>query len=243
MASLKQEWLYYARVVKELLFPRKCAVCHNTIDHGYVCEVCRKHYLLAKTIQCEPREEYLAGQSEAKPEDVLNSIFLLYKYDGVFEEALHEAKFAKNAAVLPFLREEAEAALPSAKMRWLGQFDLATCIPTSPERYKKRGYDLPQEIFAPLLNERDTCIYSDNILQRVRTTAPLFALDAQDRRAELQGCFAVLPQFNLQGKRILLCDDIFTTGSTLAEAALVLRKAGAKEVHALTLTAARANWE
>ena len=65
--------------------------------------------------------------------------------------------------------------MPSAKMRWLGQFDLATCIPTSPERYKKRGYDLPQEIFAPLLNERDTCIYSDNILQRVRTTAPLFA--------------------------------------------------------------------
>lgn len=233
---------YYGRLLKELVFPRRCAICGAGIEAGYVCEKCRQHYLLQKEVRCTPREEFLAGQAEPVAGDVLKSILLLYKYDGVYMQALHEVKFAGDANLLPFLREEAEAALPGAKLRWLQQFDVVTCVPTSSERLQKRGFDVPQELFGALLDQRSNCIYSDAVLRRVRRTAPLFELKPEERRQELAGCFALREHFSVAGKRILLCDDIFTTGSTLTEAARVLLGAGARSVSALAFTAARENW-
>ncbi len=171
-------------------------------------------------------------------------MLLLYKYDGVFKDALHQCKFEGDAGLLPFLREEAETALPSAKLRWLQQFDIITCVPTAPERLQKRGFDVPQEIFGALLDQRSgSTVYSDAVLERVRHTHPLFELGPEERRQELAGCFAVRAHVAVRGKHILLCDDIYTTGTTLCEAAQVLRRAGAAKVSALALCAARSNWE
>lgn len=243
---MKPYWLreaeYYLRLLKELVFVRRCAVCRQPIDAGMLCAACRKHYLLQRTWRCQPREEFLAGQAEPLPEDVLSSVLLLYKYDGAIKDALQQIKFAADASLLPLLQEEAEAALPAAKLRWLTQYDLAACVPTSPERREQRGFDVPQELFAPLVEVGGSCFYCGDLLRRVRRTAPLFELHPLARRQELAGCFS-LGGVDVRGKRILLCDDIYTTGSTLAEAARVLLAAGAREVHALALAAAADNWQ
>lgn len=154
MHRLLRDFAYYGRVAKELIFPRRCAVCATNIDNGYVCEQCRKEYLLQRQLPCCPREEYLAGQAAPLPTDVLYSALLLYKYEGVFKDVLHKIKFDGEA-----------------------------------------------------------------------------------------GCFALLPHVRVRGKHVLLCDDIYTTGSTFAEAAQVLLDAGAARVSALALCAAQANWE
>ena len=238
-----RELAYYLQVVRELVFPRHCAVCGNVIDTGYLCPACRKGYLLQKHVSYKPREEYLAGQAEPLACDVLQSVLLLYKYDGILKDALHEIKFQANTALLPLIREEAEQALPAAKLRWLGQYDVITCIPTSPERRARRGFDLPEAIFAPLLEQRGG-EFRTELLERVRTTAPLFELAPQERRNELAGCFALgrSAQRLVVGKRVLLCDDIYTTGSTMAEAAIVLLQAGARQVQGVALCAASHNW-
>ena len=67
-------------------------------------------YLLQRQLSCCPREEYLAGQAAPLPTDVLYSVLLLYKYEGVFKDALHKIKFEGEAGLLPLLREEAELA-------------------------------------------------------------------------------------------------------------------------------------
>lgn len=244
MQGVWREIAYYGRVLKELVFPRRCIVCGYGIETGYVCEQCRRNYLLQRVLKGEPREEYLAGQAEPVALDVLDSVLLLYKYDGVLKDALHRCKFAAEADLLPFLREEAEAGLPSAKLRWLEQFDIITCVPTSPERLAQRGFDVPQELFGPLLDQRSaSSIYSDAVLERVRHTHPLFELGPEERRQELVGCFALRARFDVRGKHVLLCDDIYTTGSTLCEAAQVLKRAGAAKVSALAFCAARSHWE
>ena len=79
--------------------------------------------------------------------------------------------------------------------------------------------------------------------ERVRHTEPLYELKPEERKQELAGCFAMLPHAKVSGKHVLLCDDIYTTGSTFAEAAQVLLDAGAARVSALALCAAQANWE
>ena len=55
MHRLLRDFAYYGRVAKELIFPRRCAVCATNIDNGYVCEQCRKEYLLQRQLPCCPR--------------------------------------------------------------------------------------------------------------------------------------------------------------------------------------------
>ena len=64
MQGVWREIAYYGRVLKELVFPRRCIVCGYGIETGYVCEQCRRNYLLQRVLKGEPREEYLAGQAE-----------------------------------------------------------------------------------------------------------------------------------------------------------------------------------
>lgn len=236
-----RECSYYLRIVREIIFPRRCAICGTEIDNACLCPTCRKNFLLQKYLRYEPREEFLAGQAPALAQDVLRGVLLLYKYDGLFKEVLHKIKFAAQDGLIPPLREEAEAALPAPKLRWLGQYDIITCIPASRERRAQRGFDLPYEIFMPLLEQRGGEFQAD-LLERVRHTDPLFDLQPQERRSELAGCFALAGRARVAGKRILLCDDIYTTGSTLAEAAQVFLRAGALSVDGLALAAASSHW-
>ncbi len=71
-------------------------------------------------------------------------------------------------------------------------------------------------------------------LQRIRWTEPQISLDARERRANVRGAFAVASAELLNGKRVILVDDVYTTGSTVAECAKVLRKAGAAAVYVVT---------
>lgn len=233
------ELSYNLRLFKEIFFPRLCAVCHQEIDTGLVCSSCRKGHTLQKVVL------YGAGQAswqrlcqQGQPlviADVLDRSEYLYRYDGAFKEALHGLKFAAQSELLTLLKEEAELGLKDKKQQLLRHYDYVTCVPTSPERRKERGFDVPEKIFASLQPQ--------TLLQRVKGTAPLFTMAAEERRTELLGCFKMLPGADVKSKRVLLCDDIYTTGSTMQEAACVLLAAGAKAVGALTLCASKDNWD
>lgn len=229
-------------LLKEIVYPRKCAVCKRIIEEGFFCETCRQGFILHKRSSFVSAEEnYLHADIQLIPEDVLKELHLLYKYDGAIKDALRQLKFANRYELLYPLREELECALPIRFKQWLSDFDYATCIPTSPERLAQRGFDIPQELFRPFLRLR-AGIYVPDLLQRCRETAPLFNLQQDERRQELLGCFAVNEKYFVYGKKILLCDDIYTTGSTFVEAATALKRAGAAEVVAFAFSAAKENW-
>jgi len=72
-------------------------------------------------------------------------------------------------------------------------------------------------------------------LRRVRWTEPQTSLDAADRRSNVSGAFAVRDPRRVEGKRVLLVDDVLTTGSTLRACAEPLREAGAAAIFAVTV--------
>ena len=77
-------------------------------------------------------------------------------------------------------------------------------------------------------------------LKKIRNNRPQSRLkDAQARRANVLGAYRIAGNVSLQGKRVLLLDDILTTGATAGECARVLLVAGAKEVHCAAIAAAR----
>lgn len=232
------DWGYNLRLFKEIFFPRRCNVCKTTIDEGLLCSKCRENYLLHKiNIYGANHDSWEMLASVGQPlvaEDIFDRVQFLFRYDGIYKDCLHGLKFEGQKEFLPILTEEADFALEQYFSELQRHYDIITCIPTSNERREKRGYDVPLKIFNSLKLQ--------NILERVRSTVPLFSMDATERKQELEGCFVVKDGTKVQGKRILLCDDIYTTGSTMEEAALVLLKSGAKAVGVLTLCASRDNW-
>ena len=82
---------YQYRLLSEVIYPRRCAVCQTEIDTGYFCEACRKNFALHKMVEGF---------------DNLDKVLMLYKYHQNLQEAIHNVKFAEKKSLLPLLKEE-----------------------------------------------------------------------------------------------------------------------------------------
>ncbi|BAS28802.1 competence protein ComF [Limnochorda pilosa] len=153
-------------------------------------------------------------------------------YSGWLRAAVHRLKY----------RGEAELSLPlGALMGLLAREELlfATTsavvpVPLHPGRLQERGYN-QSELLAAGVARLLARPLRPELLARPRPTAPQVGLDEGSRRRNLQGAFAVSDARSVRGRRILLVDDVLTTGATCREAARTLLAAGARRVDVLTL--------
>lgn len=204
-----------------MFFVQSCAVCNAETESGVFCPVCRRSELLI---------EAMPGLLN------LDGAVMGYKYDGALKEMLHKLKFEGESKYLEPLAKEA-GYLTNAFSAV--DFDMVVSVPTDAQRRKQRGFDIPEAIFKNALAGRGT--WQPNVLARVKPTAPQYGLAPDKRRSNVRGCFKV--QGDVRGAKILLVDDILTTGATLDEAAKTLKQAGAKSVYALTLCGSLENFK
>jgi ComF family protein len=112
--------------------------------------------------------------------------------------------------------------------------DLIIPVPLHHSRLRERGFN-QAILMGELLARRWRIPLHRATLRRVRATVPQVGLTSAQRRENIRGAFAVPSPAEVTGRRVLLLDDVFTTGSTITECALVLRKAGAAAVYATTV--------
>jgi len=114
------------------------------------------------------------------------------------------------------------------------EYDFITWAPVSKKRRRKRGYDQGELLAVETASYLDKpCV---STLQKTKDTAPLSSLGGRvQRRAAIADAYIVPQGSQVSGKRILLIDDVFTTGATMSECARCLLLAGAKEVLCATL--------
>src|SRR5205814_8409465 len=115
-------------------------------------------------------------------------------------------------------------------------FDLITAVPLHPVRQRERSFN-QSALLGELLSSKMS-IKSVPVLERIRYTTTQTAFDRGERMQNLHGAFRLRKNADVRDLHVLLIDDVLTTGSTLSECARVLKKAGARSVHAAT--AARA---
>ena len=118
-------------------------------------------------------------------------------------------------------------------------YDIVIPVPLHADKLKKRGFN-HAELIGRGFTERAGLLFDPGVLVRTRATVPMKGLGPEERRANIRGAFAIrnsrLPK--IQGSRILLIDDIFTTGSTVDEIASLLKSQGASRVDFLAFAAA-----
>lgn len=166
----------------------------------------------------------------------LDGAVMGYKYSGTLKEMLHKLKFEGENK---FLQPLAEEAVFLAQAYSESGFDMVVSVPTDAQRRKQRGYDIPEAVFKNALAQHG--VWHHDVLARVKPTTPQYGLTPGERRSNVRGCFKV--QGDVRGAKILLVDDILTTGATLEEAAKALKQAGAKSVYALTLCGSLENFK
>lgn len=204
--------------ILDLLFPPKCAFCGEHGVHG-ICEVCEK-----MLPWCDTPLHERAG---------IGTCVAPLRYEGAVRESLLRFKFRGG-------RGNAEGygkiLAQCVAEHFGGEFDMVTYVPVSEKRRRERGYD------QTFLLARETCRAWDispvTILRKTRHTRAQSALKTpEERKANVLGVYEAVGMEQIADARILLIDDILTTGATLRECVRVLSEAGAKSVLCATLAA------
>ncbi|MFB3882330.1 MAG: double zinc ribbon domain-containing protein [Armatimonadota bacterium] len=118
--------------------------------------------------------------------------------------------------------------------------DVICAVPLHPSRLRERGFN-QSELLAQVISE-ELGKPTGPLLERTRPTLPQVSLPAQSRPANVHDAFSPRLQETIADQRVLLVDDLFTTGSTLTECARVLRRAGAADVRVFTLARPLPRW-
>ena len=118
-------------------------------------------------------------------------------------------------------------------LKLLDGVDFVVPVPLHAERLKERGFNQTELIFEEFLAKKN--IPLKKILIRRVATPKLYKYGKEDRQKILKGVFAAIELVDLRGKKILIVDDIFTTGTTVSECAKVLIELGAEKVSVLAL--------
>ena len=116
-------------------------------------------------------------------------------------------------------------------------FDFVTWVPTSAHNLRERGYD-----HAQLIAEQVACYLEIPLVQalkRSRQTQPMYGLNPAERRANVFDAFSIVKTASVLDARVLIVDDILTTGATFSECARTLREAGAEQVCAAAAAVAK----
>lgn len=209
--------------ISQLLFPPKCLLCRKVLDDGEVdlCHQCRIDAPNAPITQKKlPFVDSWA--SVWYYEEKARSSILRYKFYG----ARSNARGYGRLLAMKLLQLHPEG------------FDVLTWVPVSKLRKLRRGYDQVQLLADAVGKELD--MTPVQLLVKTRHNRPQSGIDGYaHRRANVLGVYRAIQPELLQGKRILLLDDVITTGATLSECARVLLTAGAKEIHCGAVACAR----
>lgn len=202
--------IYFCLKCLQNIIPKQggyCSLCGEkyVLDTSHVCSSCLKHP--------PPWTKFGFG------------VFLT----DIYQKIIYDFKFQKKMEMLNFLVDILENAF--FEFSFLKP-DIVMCIPMSKNELRARGFNQSLEL-AKGLCKRLHFRLKRNLLLKIKDTLPQRELDRKERKLNVKGCFAV--KQDLQGKSVLLIDDIYTTGATCFEASKVLKQKGARTIQVLVL--------
>lgn len=232
--------------LQHLFYPNLCALCHShwaIPQWGYVCEDCRSKLDPLTFPFCEVCGHMGPVNLEKSISFKCSQCTLVHpgfdyaraavKTNPLILEVVHKFKYSQKVYLKNFLG----SLLNQAADRWIKRkdWDMIIPIPLHSAHQRKRGFN-QAECLARILSKHTKIPLHLNNLQRVKNTLPQACLERNDRLKNLKGAFNVKDKELIRGSRIILVDDILTTGTTCDYASRVLKKAGADYICVLTVS-------
>lgn len=209
--------------VLDVLFPRRCPFCRKLLDgKRLICRDCAKSLPRVHENSHVRRYANIAEcHSALYYEDAVRESLLRYKFGGA-------AAYADTYAAIM------ESCIDDVPINC----DVVTWVPLSRKRLRRRGYDQARLLAEPVAKHLGVpCV---QLVVKTRNNPAQSGTKGRDKRAaNVSGVYSPAPGTSAAGLRVLLVDDIVTTGATLSECARILKAAGADKIFALTLAMTR----
>ncbi|BAU23938.1 phosphoribosyltransferase [Caldimicrobium thiodismutans] len=225
------------------LFPSLCLECRSPLapQESLFCESCLLRLPLAKSycqrcgtllseelLNYYPKEKLNYCSKCLKNPPPYDNVYIAFLYQDPIKTLLHKAKFGENFVIAYQLGRLMQKIIDLP----VKLYDFVLPVPLSFKRLQERGYNQSLLILWGYLGIKKPL----NILQRIKHSRPQSDLSGKERIENVKGVFKAKEEF--QNKRVLLLDDVMTTGATLREASKELKKAGAQKVDLLILARA-----
>lgn len=214
----------------EYLFPHFCVGCEREGD--FLCQKCRGDILEVEMQVC-PKCNRLSLQGRyclgCRDENIHLKGILTAAYfeEGPIKDIIHNFKYNSVIEFKEILGKM------MAGIEDFPEIDIITFTPLHKKRFAQRGYN-QAEILAKEISKR-VKIPCQNLLIKHKKTKRQVGLKGFKRRKNLQGVFEVNKRLKIKNKKVIIVDDVCTTGTTLNECARVLKEAGAQEVWGLVV--------
>jgi ComF family protein len=228
-----------------LVYPQACAVCGSSVEFrqdGVACASCwRRARLFDRNdtlcwkcglfteapVSEDRREAVRCGECD---DDVFTSARACGFYEGALRASVLELKRQPHVAA-----RLARLLLATQQRAPLNSANLIIPVPLHPERERERGFNQAVLLASKLARLSQLPLDEHSVVRRVHTERHRAGMDARARRESVAHAFAVRHPKLVAGQRVLLVDDVFTTGATVSACAAALKDAGAKEIFVLTL--------
>lgn len=215
--------------VLDVIFPKTCALCKGELSQpeAALCDRCQKELPVMKHV-CAIENLTIDGTNKL-------SVYCALRYTGTVKTGIISMKYGDRPQVCEFLGETMYRVLSESRECDLNfsDFDVVVPVPSTPEKIKMRGYNQ-----AELIADRFAVLAGLPIetasLKKNTNVVSQSTLDMAARQKSVAGIYEVADASMLNGKKVLLVDDILTTGATAIECAKILYRAGAAKVVCLT---------
>ncbi len=206
--------------VLHFLFPPACSVC-GKIDKNWLCPNCQR--------RVERLEKSNLVEIENKKYEKL---LYLFTYQSLVRKLILRYKFANKAYLNHFFANQIVKNEKNKEV--LRKYDMIIPVPMHKKKMQKRGYNQTELVANELEKSLKVPVKSDILFKVVNTTTQS-KLGGKARQSNIQHAFFIKNDIEIEDKKIILLDDIYTTGATSQECSRVLKEAGANEILVLVL--------
>lgn len=214
---------FYCKVKKSIclflnsLFPEKCIGCE-------------KIEKLNKYGFCKECEEKIIFLSDFSP-----PFYWIVRYEGPVKNAIHKFKYGRKKY---YGRKLARMYVDFIRKYKINDFDVIIPVPLHWKKEFIRGFNQSAILSVYISKELNKPVLL-SVLTKIKNTPSQTQLSEKERKENVKNCFSVKKSHLIKGKKILLIDDVYTTGATIKEISKILRKAGVRKITVLTLAATR----
>lgn len=232
-------------VLLDFVYPRRCPVCGDIVlpKGNKICPACKDKLIYIKEPRCKKCSKAIVDEEQEYCFDCTRKKlsyekgYSLLEYDKSMKHSMSEFKFHSKKEYADFYIEE----LISNYGTWVNELSLDALIPVPIhyDKYKQRGFN-QADLLANGIAKSLNIPVKNNILIRNKNTTPQKLLDDKERVKNLKNAFAISDEYmkssnKAQLKRVMLIDDIYTTGATIDVCAKVLKSIGVNEVYFMTV--------
>lgn len=229
-------------LVLELIYPPKCISCEDIIplkNERWICSNCKHLFNYIEGYICKSCGTKVDKENKKCVDCIeANNLFTqnipIFLYEDIIQDIIYKFKYGRKSYIGKGLGTIMVNRLLLTSSIFY-DIDYIVPIPIHKNRLKTRGFN-QSEIIAKEISKATSIPMVRNLIFRIKDTKPQSKFSPLGRKNNLKDAFIVNKKYNLSSKKVLLIDDIYTTGITLNSCSQVLYKSGADEVRASTFS-------